>query len=53
MQMTSLILRHSGILNGFDTTELIVVYLNNVKERNLIEMTKSGAIVGKNLLISF
>lgn len=42
MKMTSLILRHSDI-----------VYLNNVKERNLAEMTKSWAIIEKNLLISF
>ena len=42
MKMTSLILRHSDI-----------VYLNNVKERNLAEMTKSWAINEKNLLISF
>ena len=41
------------ILNGLDTTELTLVYLNNVQGRNFAEMTRSWVIVGKNLPIAF
>lgn len=41
------------ILNGLDTTELTLVYLNNVQDGNFAEMTRSWVIVGKNLPIPF
>ena len=41
------------ILNGLHTTELTLVYLNNVQDRNFAEMTRSWVIVGKNLPIPF
>lgn len=41
------------ILNGLETTELTLVYLNNVQDRNFAEMTRSWVIVGKNLPIAF